>query len=123
MSEEQKASEPVTMPAYETVPEDEGPRTYEVVGPRPVHGHKRGERFTADLPQAQEDALVFGGHIKRVEEEAEADGSEEGSEPEEGSGEGQEEAASGVGEEVQAGGSRGEEERRQGSRSGRGGGR
>jgi hypothetical protein len=41
-------------------------KTYEVVGPRKVRGHSKGEKFKAEMSEQQEARLVKAGHIAVV---------------------------------------------------------
>jgi hypothetical protein len=47
------------------------PNTYKVIGESRVHETDPGEQFEAAIPWGQEDLLVAGGHIVRVESEPE----------------------------------------------------
>jgi hypothetical protein len=44
------------------------PLTYKVVGESSVFGARPGETFTQAMPLGQEELLVQGGHLERVEE-------------------------------------------------------
>lgn len=56
-------------PALAPQPEADVARTYKVVGPHRVHGHKTGETFEMTLPHDQEALLLQSGAIIREKEE------------------------------------------------------
>lgn len=65
-------TEPPASPYVPVLPEANRPtvtREYLVTGEQPVAGHAPGQEFRAALPPAQEDALIWGGHISRTTKE------------------------------------------------------